>query len=207
MQRNRLQRIGTLAAALTTLSTVTLSAQVKRSLFGILATLIICLGAADSARAQVSTADIVGTVVDASGAALPGATVTVTDNSTSEVRTQTSGASGEFAVTTLKIGSYAVKVQHPGFKTYSTTVALSVGDRLRVTATLDVGAIDQTIEVSTAAGTLQTETSSTGTLIPNTSVETFPSMGAISSHWCNLRPEQRTALLAFRVVPLPMIAG
>ena len=85
---------------------------INRPLADVLVVLCICLGLAVSARAQVSTADIVGTVTHGSGAALPGASVTVTNTSTSEIHSVASGAGREFTIPTLRIGNYTVKVQH-----------------------------------------------------------------------------------------------
>jgi hypothetical protein len=70
------------------------------------------------ALSQVTTATIYGTVVDSTGALVPGATVTVVNDETSGSSTVTSGSQGEFTVTFLGVGVYTVSVQAKGFKNY-----------------------------------------------------------------------------------------
>ena len=70
-----------------------------------------------SAFAQVTTADVVGRVTDSSGAVLPGATVTVTNEGTRDVRSAPSGESGDYVFNLLPIGTYTVTVELQGFGT------------------------------------------------------------------------------------------
>src|ERR1700743_3555646 len=70
------------------------------------------------ALAQNTSADVVGTATDASGAVLSGATVVLTDVNTHDQRTATSGGAGEFTFTLLKPGTYSLTVTAPGFKTF-----------------------------------------------------------------------------------------
>ncbi|MBV9405558.1 MAG: carboxypeptidase regulatory-like domain-containing protein, partial [Acidobacteriaceae bacterium] len=69
--------------------------------------------------AQTSTGSIVGTVSDASGAAIPGASVTLTNTGTAERRTLTSDSSGNYQFVNLLPGSYKLEVENRGFKRYS----------------------------------------------------------------------------------------
>jgi outer membrane receptor protein involved in Fe transport len=125
-----------------------------------------------------TTADIVGIVTDTSGASVPGATVLVTNLETGETRTQTTGAGGEYSITTLPVGHYRVKIQLQGFKTWTAPdITLALGDRLRLAASLAVGGVDQTVEVVGQTPALRTDSSSTGTLIPATSVQNLPLNG------------------------------
>src|SRR5262249_53435234 len=122
------------------------------------------------------TADIVGTVTDASGAVVPGATVTLTNVATSVSQTTVTAASGDYAFTLLQVGTYVVKVESKGFKTFSApNIAMSAGDRTRVDAKRQVGDVTQTVEVSgTVAPALQTDTSTIGSIVPSQSVEDLP---------------------------------
>jgi hypothetical protein len=72
--------------------------------------------AAGSLAAQVTTASIYGTVIDSSGAAIPGATITAVNEQTGSSMSATSGPSGEFTLTNLPIGTYSVTVEARGFK-------------------------------------------------------------------------------------------
>ncbi|HVT27360.1 MAG TPA: carboxypeptidase-like regulatory domain-containing protein, partial [Lacipirellulaceae bacterium] len=126
-------------------------------------------------RAQ-ETADIVGTVTDASGAVLPGATITLTNTGTSVSRTTQTSGTGDYIFNLLQVGTYSVKVEMKGFKTFTAPgIAIAAGDRARVDAKMAVGDVTQTVEVSgSVAPALQTDTSTIGSLVPSESVEDLP---------------------------------
>src|SRR5580704_6401705 len=83
-------------------------------------------------NAQVTTADIVGTVTDPGGAAVPNGTATVTNIATGQIQTTHVSNEGAFTFTLLQVGTYKVTVQAAGFKGYATQVTLAVGDRARI---------------------------------------------------------------------------
>jgi Carboxypeptidase regulatory-like domain len=85
-----------------------------------------------AAFAQLTTADILGTVTDPSGAVVPNATIILTNLGTNEVRTTQSSNSGDYTFSLLPVGHYSVSVKAAGFQT-SITKDLSVeaGDRAR----------------------------------------------------------------------------
>src|SRR5580704_15530693 len=85
-----------------------------RKVFAVLCALVICVFVA---RAQQNTADIVGTVMDTSGAVVPAANVTLTNTGTNITRTTQSSAAGDYTFTLVDVGSYTIKVQANGFKT------------------------------------------------------------------------------------------
>jgi hypothetical protein len=122
------------------------------------------------------TADIVGTVTDSSGAAVPGAAVTITNIGTNVSQSTQTSSGGEYIFNLLQVGAYSVKVETKGFKTFTApSITLAAGDRARVDAKLEVGDITQTVEVSgTVAPALQTDTSTIGSLVPSQSVEDLP---------------------------------
>src|SRR5580692_672560 len=68
-------------------------------------------------RAQYDTGSLVGVIQDSSGAVLPGATVTVTNNETGAVFAVTSGNGGEYEVPSLRTGAYKITAEHAGFST------------------------------------------------------------------------------------------
>ena len=128
--------------------------------------------------AQVVTADVVGTVTDSSGAVVPNAKVTITNAGTGETRTATSDAAGQYTVNQLQPGTYSIKVETPGFKTFQVpSIPLSAGDRVREDAHLQIGQQTQTVEVTSTPAALQTDTSSLGTTIPNQTVQDLPLNG------------------------------
>src|ERR1035437_7019125 len=80
--------------------------------------------------AQSTTADVLGTITDASGGVLPGVKVTVHNLATGADYLGTSDAGGNYAVTLLPVGRYSVTVAQPGFKTWTVPgVTLAIGDR------------------------------------------------------------------------------
>ena len=130
---------------------------------------------AQTLKAQ-ETADIVGTVTDASGAVIPGASITLTNLGTSITQTTQTAGTGDYVFNLLQVGTYSVKVEAKGFKTFvAPNITLSAGDRARADAKLEIGDVSQTVEVSgTVAPALQTDTSTIGSLVPSQSVEDLP---------------------------------
>lgn len=110
------------------------------------------------AGAQVLYGSLVGNVKDGSGASVAGATITVTQSQTQLSRSAVTDSSGQYSLSNLSPGDYQVKIAAPGFKTSSRehvpVVLNSVG---RVDATLEVGEVSQTVEVTGAPPILQTD--------------------------------------------------
>src|SRR4051812_31876889 len=115
------------------------------------------LAGAVNAFAQGATGTITGTVVDTSGAALPGATVTMTETNTLAVRTGVSNESGLFRMAALDPGEYTVRVEMPSFKPVSiSAVRLSTNEiRALGKVSLSIGSIEQTVDVTAEATPVQ----------------------------------------------------
>lgn len=130
------------------------------------------------AQAQVVTADIVGSVTDSTGAVVPNAVVTVTNLGTNEVHTAKSSDAGEWIITLLPVGNYSVLIESTGFKKYAVaSMALSGGDRARVTAKMEVGQITESVEVSTQPAALQTDSSTVGSTVTGSAIQDLPLNG------------------------------
>jgi len=116
--------------------------------------------AASSMMAQTAVDGAIGgTVADATGAVIGGATVVVHNNSTNAEQTATSDGSGYFRVIHLQPGLYSVTVTDSGFETFrSVNLTVQVGLLTTVDAHLNAGATAQTVEVSGAAPLINTET-------------------------------------------------
>ena len=142
-------------------------------------TLVACalVALATTASAQVTTADVVGRVVDSSGGALPGATVTATQTATGAVRTVVTNETGDYVFNLLPIGPYTVKVELEGFGAFAAALQLSAGDRQRVDATLGVGSVTENVEVTAQAATVQSDSATVGALLPETAVQDLPLNG------------------------------
>ena len=124
--------------------------QVRRAFFALAITVIACFTVlSPSLYAQQTLGSINGTVVDPTGAAIPGATVTVVNNDTNLTRKTTTKNDGTFQVLNLPIGRYTVKVDHSGFQT-ANYPAISVREALATTlpVTLKVGSSATTVQVS-----------------------------------------------------------
>lgn len=110
------------------------------------------------AHAQVLYGSIVGNVTDASGAALPGATVTVTNLETGGVRETVSDTAGAYTVPTLQSGRYRVVVSLTGFATATQPdVAVSLNTTARVNVALRIGSLEESITVEASSPLLQTD--------------------------------------------------
>jgi hypothetical protein len=137
------------------------------------------LSLAGNLRAQQNNAAVVGTVTDSSGAILPGATVTLTNVGTNVAETTQTSGSGDYVFPMVQVGTYAVKVEIKGFKTFNAPgLTVAAGDRARIDVRMQIGDISQTVEVSgSVAPALQTDTSTIGTLVTSQGVEDLPLNG------------------------------
>jgi len=121
---------------------------------------------ASCASGQVTTGEIAGTVSDPSGAPVIGASVTVVNDLTGVERSAKSNEAGIYVVTGLLAGKYSVRVNHPGFKTYVLSgITLVTGNKVAVNPALEVGAVNETIDVVAAAQQVETESGAVGRLI------------------------------------------
>jgi hypothetical protein len=131
-----------------------------------------------TAYAQDTTATIQGDIKDATGAAVPGASITITNTATNISNTVTSNGAGAYVVPQLIPGNYSVTIKMSGFQTTSMVdLAVSAGDHRRADATLAVGSIGDTVNVTAAAPVLQTDTSSVGSNVTQRSVQDLPLNG------------------------------
>ncbi len=138
----------------------------------VLLALVGLAGVMTPARSQDVTAGIVGTVTDPSGAPVNGAAVIVQDKERGTAWTATTSDAGVYNITRLPVGTYDVKVSAPGFQTaVHPPFVLTLNQTARVDVTLKVGKVSETIEVTSAAPILQTQSVDVSTLIDaNTNV-------------------------------------
>ncbi|HLV02644.1 MAG TPA: carboxypeptidase-like regulatory domain-containing protein, partial [Acidobacteriota bacterium] len=125
--------------------------------------------------AQVGQGTITGRVTDPSGAILPGAEVTLTNQATGISRSHVTNDVGEYTFTNLPPAGYQISVSLPGFKTSIVRdVTLFVNDTVRVDVRLEVGEIQTSVDVEGAAAVVQTETTSVGNVVDGTQIEEMP---------------------------------
>jgi Carboxypeptidase regulatory-like domain len=126
----------------------------------------------------ISTAQIRGIVQDASGAAVAGATITLTQTSTGAARTTTSAADGTYSLPDLPIGPYRMEVTQAGFtKSVQTGIVLQVGGSPTINVTLQVGAVTQEVQVTANAPTVQTQSEGVGEVTAPQEVQNLPLNG------------------------------
>src|SRR5438552_16379689 len=130
------------------------------------------------AFSQSTYATVSGTVADASGAVLPGVSVTATNNGTGVVTTVLSNEAGAYSFASLIPGVYKVTADLPGFQIKSyTDVQLGNADKVRLNFTLAVATQAQSVEVTVAADTLlSTSSSSIGEVLSQARVQDLPTV-------------------------------
>ena len=130
---------------------------------------VLCPAAAQSVRGVVS-----GTVTDAGQKPISGATVTITQEGTNKTRTTSSGAQGEFTVSTLQPGTYRVEVEREGYRKYVQQVVLPVDQEVRMDVPLLPGRITEEVIVTAKLGLLKTESAALGSVIENRQIVGLP---------------------------------
>jgi len=109
------------------------------------------------AQSQATNGSIEGTIVDASGAVLPGVTVIVTNVDTGADRVVITNEKGLFRAPLLPLGNYKVRAELQGFKRFEKTgINVSVGETAVVNATLSVGQVTEVVNVSGDSPALNT---------------------------------------------------
>jgi hypothetical protein len=126
-------------------------------------------------QAQYENGSVVGTIHDATGASVSGASVTVTNDATGIVSKATSTGSGDYEVPSLRVGVYTISASAPGFSdAVAKNITVSVGVRARIDLSLQVGSTQTTVEVSDVALQIETETSQRGQTITQYQSAAFP---------------------------------
>jgi len=150
---------------------------------------LVFLGMAPAAPAQTSagTGQIVGTVFDPAGAAVPGAQVTATNKATAVKQEVQSSAEGQYRIILLPPGEYTVAVVQKGFKTFKTDVVVAVGATLTLNANLVLGEVSEVVEV-VADVTIATTVSQPESLINLRSISDLPIVGRRFQDFAQLTP-------------------
>jgi hypothetical protein len=135
------------------------------------------------------TGSISGTVTDTTGAVISGVTVVATNTETGVKSTAETNAQGFYSFPNLPIGHYNVQVEAKGFAGYKETgLVLDVNTALRVDATLRVGTISESIEVSAATAQVDTQSTQMGELIGGREMTSLPLNGRDYTELMALQP-------------------
>jgi len=131
-----------------------------------------------SATAQTSFGTIAGTVTDSSGAAVPAASIRITNTDTGLSRSATTSTFGTYSAPSLVAGPYSIATEAPGFKRQvRTNVRLRVNDTIRVDVQMQVGELVETVEVNDEAPLLNTSSSTVAGVVTNEKIVNMPLNG------------------------------
>src|SRR6516164_2642713 len=143
-----------------------------------LALLGLLLFAPQGLYAQIDTGAILGTISDASGAVVPAAKVSLTNEGTNLTIMTASKGDGTYIFTPVKIGTYTVAAEAAGFqKVTQNHIAVNIDQQVVVNLSLKPGEVTQTIEVTAAPALLQTQTAAVGQVVGTQSVNNLPLNG------------------------------
>ncbi len=132
----------------------------------------------ETLRAQQATGSVVGTVTDNAGAVVPNAPVTLTNVDTGDQRKASTNGSGDYQFLDLAPDNYKVDVAVPGFKRFTRlNVVVQVQGSTRVDAALQVGDVNQTVEVSSTPPLLETQQATVGQVVAGRAVTELPLNG------------------------------
>ena len=163
----------------------------SRSITIRLGSVLLALAGATAAYAQL-TAQITGTISDSSGAHIPGADITLTNQNTGIRWESKTNQAGAYAVPLLQPGNYRINVQSQGFKALTRTeIQLGVAQTAKLDFTLEVGAAAESIEVTDKAPLLDSGTNAIGGSVGSDKVENLPLKGRNASAFMMLVPGVR----------------
>src|ERR1039457_4767638 len=142
-----------------------------------------------SMLAQTTTGRILGTVSDASGAAVAGATVVITDVQRGANRSVVTDASGDYAVPELQPGVYQVRAEAKGFKTVERpNIVVEVAQDVRVDVSLPTGNVTETVTISEEVPLVNTTSATLGGTLSNKEINDLPLNGRNYENLLQLRP-------------------
>lgn len=146
---------------------------------------------APAGKAQTATtATVVGTVSDRSGASVANAAVTLRNTGTNSEATQTTNSAGEYTFVNVVPGKYEVTVKKPGFRTSQVAaLTVDVNKSYTVNVALELGEVTQSVTVSTEAGVeLQTTDAQVGNVVGGTTLVRLPTLQRDASELLTLQP-------------------
>jgi hypothetical protein len=139
---------------------------------------LLCIAMAAQVSAQVNTASLTGLVTDPTGSVVPNALVKARNKATSMETSATTDSSGYYTFASLPVGTYTLAVEMPGFKkAIRESIDLEVGQKARIDFALDVGAVTESVVVSTTPPLLSTQDASPGGVLENRAITDLPLSG------------------------------
>jgi hypothetical protein len=139
-------------------------------------------------QAQIVTSTIKGTIRDSSGAVMVNVPVTVKDLGTSVTRQGMSNAAGDYVVADVPAAQYAVSVQYPGFKSWTTNLTLRSAQTAEINIVLEVGQISTQVEVKDSTPTINTVESTLSNTLEGSRILQLPLNGRDLAQLFQLTP-------------------
>lgn len=168
--------------------------------------LILIVGCVASVFGQTDRSTIRGTIIDQTGAVVPGAEVTIRNAATGTEQKATTSEDGFYTLAQLQPGVYRLTVQRPGYATIvQENITLSVEQQARLDFTLQAGEVGATVTVTAEAPILSQETSSLGTVVDREKIVNLPLNGRSLFRLVQLTPgviSSNSANGQFRDVPV-----
>ena len=142
-------------------------------------TLLFTIALAATARAQIVTGSMTGTVADPNGLTVPGADVRLIHAETGRERALKTGEQGGFTISGLDAGKYNLTVSHTGFKTLELNdVNLATGERLPLgDLRMELGQVSETVSVTERGAVVQTQSAERADVITSSQVDNLPIRG------------------------------
>ena len=160
----------------------------------ILVVILVTILVSGSALAQALSGTVVGTVTDPAGAVIPSAKVTLTNVGTSFSRTVETNQDGHYVASSFPTGRITVTVEQPGFqKLVRTGAELTAADTLTIDLALQVGNVQQTVEINAESTLLQTEEATISSLVSNQQILEMPLNGRTFTQLITLMPGTTSA--------------
>jgi len=151
---------------------------IKAFVLGIAVLLTLAVVSITPLMGQTIYGSVVGTITDQSGAALGGATVTLTNTRTGERHQVQSGRGGDYQFLNLVPGTYRVEVEQSGFKKATREdIEVTVSGAIRADVSMQLGEVNQTVEVNASAPLLQTENANLSQVVNTRAVQELPVNG------------------------------
>ncbi len=163
--------------------------EVFRALLAVCFVLALTLFPSVAAHAQVTGAMLSGTVTDATGAVIPGVTISIKNRATGVVRTVMADEVGLYSAPNLQAGGYDVTASQPGFSTVvQSNILLTVGAQQQLNISMRVGESTQLVEVTAAAPMVQVTSSLISGVVESTTVRELPLNGRDWASLATLSP-------------------
>jgi hypothetical protein len=147
----------------------------RAAVFDLQAIALLLLACSHQSPAQVLFGSVVGNVIDPTNSSVPGAMVKITEISINESRSAETNEAGVYNLTTVTAGTYRIEISKTGFRAFiASNVVVNQNNVVRVDAQLEVGALDESVDVSSQADALQADRADVHAEVGTQALENLP---------------------------------